>query len=287
MTVAPEPALEAFIPRWAAAGGSERANYQLFVNELCELLGVPKPDPARHDTRDDAYVFERRVTFQHGDGTETAGFMDLYRRSASVLEAKKLRRIEGKGFDDAMLRARSQAEQYARALPAAEGRPPFLLIVCVGNVIELYAEFTRSGATYVPFPDPRSHRIRLSDLRRADPREWPRQVWLDPLGLDASRRSARVTREIAAKLAEIANAGEIDKPNARLRVLMPNRAQMELRASDLESLLPEGTGAHRVGLRRAAESRRTVRRDQSRRRRRWTLRDCPRDPVCPVATRVA
>ena len=125
-----------------------------------------------------------------------------------MLEAKKLRKIEGKGFDDAMLRARGQAEQYARALPAAEGRPPFLVVVDVGNVIELYAEFTRSGATYVPFPDPRSHRIRLVDLRRADLRERLRQVWLDPLGLDPSRRSARVTREIAAKLAELAKALE-------------------------------------------------------------------------------
>ena len=54
MTAAPEPALEAFIARWDAAGGSERANYQLFVNELCELLGVPKPEPAQGDTRDNA-----------------------------------------------------------------------------------------------------------------------------------------------------------------------------------------------------------------------------------------
>jgi hypothetical protein len=60
-----------------------------------------------------------------------------------------------------MQRARGQAEAYARALPAEEGRPPFLVVVDVGNVIELYAEFSRSGATYTPFPDPRSHRIRL------------------------------------------------------------------------------------------------------------------------------
>jgi len=58
-----------------------------------------------------------------------------------VLEAKKLRQF-GKAFDDAMLRARSQAEQYARALPADEGCPPFLVVVDVGNAIELYSEFT-------------------------------------------------------------------------------------------------------------------------------------------------
>lgn len=33
-------AIESFIVRWSAASGSERANYQLFVTELCRLLDV-------------------------------------------------------------------------------------------------------------------------------------------------------------------------------------------------------------------------------------------------------
>ena len=130
------PAIDAFIARWHAASGSERANYQLFVGELCDLLGVPKPDPARDDTRDNAYVFERRVQFAHGDSTQSNGFIDCYQRGRFVLEAKKVRAgAHTKGFDDALLRARSQAESYARALPAAEGRPPFLVVVDVGHVI--------------------------------------------------------------------------------------------------------------------------------------------------------
>jgi hypothetical protein len=32
------------------------------------------------------------------------------------------------------------------------------MVVDVGTVIEVYAEFSRSGGTYTPFPDPRSHR---------------------------------------------------------------------------------------------------------------------------------
>ena len=40
---------EAFIKRWDGANGSERANYQSFFNDLCELLGVDKPDPAHAD----------------------------------------------------------------------------------------------------------------------------------------------------------------------------------------------------------------------------------------------
>ena len=208
MAIRPENAVDKFITRWQSAKGSERANYQLFVHELCTLLELPTPDPAREDTRDNAYVFERRITFRHGDGTESPGFIDCYRRATFVLEAKKVKQAGGKGFDDALLRARGQAEQYARALPATESRPPFLLVVDVGNVIELYAEFTRSGATYTPFPDPRSHRIRLADLRDEVIRARLRAVWLDPLSLDPTRLSAKVTRDVAERLAEVARVLE-------------------------------------------------------------------------------
>ena len=70
----------AFVAKWRKASGSERANYQLFITELCELLGVDKPDPSSEDTRDNAYVFERRVRFAHRDGSESHGFIDCYKR---------------------------------------------------------------------------------------------------------------------------------------------------------------------------------------------------------------
>lgn len=207
-TAPDDGAIERFIERWRDARGAERSNYQLFVGELAVLLALPTPDPARNDTRDNAYVFERQIEFAHGDGTTSYGYADCYRRGAFVLEAKRVRQAEGPAFDDAMLRARSQAEQYARALPPAEGRPPFLLVVDVGNAIEVYAEFTRTGGTYTPFPDPRSHRIRIADLHDPDARNRLRRIWLDPLGLDPARQSARVTREIAERLAVVAKSLE-------------------------------------------------------------------------------
>ena len=240
--------IERFISRWQAAGGSERANYQLFIGELTELLGLPRPDPARDDTRDNAYVFERRVRFRHGDGSESHGFIDCYRRGAFVLEAKKIKAKvvngAGKGFDDAMQRARGQAEAYARALPAEEGRPPFLVVVDVGNVIELYAEFSRSGATYTPFPDPRSHRIRLADLREEAVRARLAALWLDPLSLDPTRATARVTREVAERLAEVAKALESAGHDAETVAGFLSRCLFTMFAEDVE-LLPrrDGKGA--------------------------------------------
>lgn len=37
----------AFTDRWKASGASERANFQPFVTELCDLLGVAHPAPAQ------------------------------------------------------------------------------------------------------------------------------------------------------------------------------------------------------------------------------------------------
>ena len=75
----------AFIARWSSASPSERANSQLFLSELCDLLGVPHPSPAR----DQGYAFEFEVTQHHPDGTATRGRIDLYKRGCFVLESKQ------------------------------------------------------------------------------------------------------------------------------------------------------------------------------------------------------
>ncbi|MBU0553727.1 hypothetical protein KJ940_19805 [Myxococcota bacterium] len=85
----PDPQeITAFIDRWRDAGGSERANHQLFFSELCALLEVAPPNPATRDEAQDAYVFERRVIFHNADGSTGDGFIDCYRRGCFVLEAK-------------------------------------------------------------------------------------------------------------------------------------------------------------------------------------------------------
>lgn len=223
--------LPEFVTRWAASAASERANYQLFLSELCDVLGVPRPNPSVSDVSQNVYVFERDVKFQNTDGTTSDGRIDLYKRGCFVLEAKqgvetpngngeltlsstpkRLKRGHGvrgtKAWDDAMVKARGQAELYAKALPVDEGWPPFLIVVDVGHSIELYADFTRSGKTYLQHPDPKSFRILLSDLVKPELQELLRTVWTDPLSLDPTRRSAKVTRELADRLALLAKSLE-------------------------------------------------------------------------------
>jgi hypothetical protein len=234
----------AFIARWQGVAASELATAQSFVIDLCHLLDVPAP----HPTPEQDYMFERPVSFRHGDGGSSPGRIDCYKRDCFVLEAKKLKVGPGgtapgttnKHFDDALLRARSQAEGYARALPAEEGRPPFLIVVDVGNVIELYAEFTRTGGTYVPFPDPRSHRLRLADLADPGVRERLRTIWRDPLALDPTRQSAKVTREIAAHLAELAKSLEAAKHPPEIVAGFLTRCLFSMFAEDV-ALIPRGS----------------------------------------------
>ena len=255
--------VESFIQRWQNSGAAERANYQLFLSELCDLLGVARPDPSKPDDEENVYVFERSVTFHHPDGSTSTGRVDLYKRGCFILEAKqgvekkekeaqlsqaaKVKLLRAKkgtaqrgtaAWDEAMLKARGQAEQYARALPASEGRPPFLVVVDVGHSIELYSEFTRTGGNYVPFPDPRSHRFLLGQLNDLETRETLRLVWTDPPALDPARRSARVTREIAEKLGRLAQSLEASKHSAELVATFLMRALFTMFAEDME-LLPK------------------------------------------------
>lgn len=241
--------VDTFIQRWSASGGAERANYVQFLIELCRLLELPEPEPTCPDDADNAYVFERNVYEAHDEGRTSARRIDLYRRGCFVLEAKQGVEKEAaeeedarqkaaasrkgtkkkghgtrgtKGWDTFMRRAREQAENYVRLLSASEGRPPFVLVVDVGHVIEVYAEFTRTGGHYLPFPEARCHRIHLEDLRTPQVRERLRTIWLDPMSLDPSRHAARVTRQVADTLATISRSME-GQPDGAGMPLTPER----------------------------------------------------------------
>ena len=148
-----------------------------------------------------------------------------------------------------MERAKEQAQAYARNLPPAElldgGRPPCLIVVDVGATIEPYSEFTRTGGQYIPFPDPQNYRIPLDDLRVPEVRALLVAVWTDPMSLDPARRSARVTRAIAAQLAELARSLEDQHaPDAVAHFLM--RCLFTMFAEDVE-LLPNRSFTQLLG----------------------------------------
>ncbi|WP_299829397.1 DNA methyltransferase [uncultured Roseobacter sp.] len=226
--------IDDFIERWKPSGGSEMATSQTFLNELTDLLGVPRPKVSDADGQFLDYRFERPVTFTHTNSAKK-GRIDLYRKGCFVLEAKQGVLDQSKSetdqltllseddapktpighgkrhsskWDDTMMRARAQADGYARAVAKEDGWPPFLLIVDVGYMIEVYADFSTQGQGYTQFPDGNSFRIKLDDLRKQDVRDRLVAIWNDPMSLDPSLVSAKVTREIAAHLAELGKSFE-------------------------------------------------------------------------------
>ena len=229
-------AIDDFVGKWEKSGGAEMANFQTFAIELCELLGVPKPDAAQQQVERNDYVFERRVDYKFDDGTTARRRIDLYKRNCFVMEAKqsakriKARKAEpcqpdlipedatqvkagtatrGTGrWDKVMRAAKRQAEDYARALPKEHGWPPFILVVDVGHVIEVYADFSGQGKNYAQFPDRDGYSIPLEGLRDQAVRDRLRAIWCDPHYLDPAKRSAEVTRDIAKRLARIARSLE-------------------------------------------------------------------------------
>ncbi|MGD0432919.1 MAG: type IIL restriction-modification enzyme MmeI [Acetobacteraceae bacterium] len=264
MNAPPDP-VERFITRWQGReGGQERANYGLFLSELCDAIGVARPQPASATTAENDYVFERSVKEMAPDGAAGTGRIDLYKKGCFVLEAKQSRQPGGKkeiaaqpelfpraeprlgarsaarAWDVLMRNARVQAERYARALPVDHGWPPFILICDVGHVIEVYADFSGQGKNYAQFPDRQSFRVYLEDLRRGDIRELLAHIWTDPLMLDPARKTARVTRAIAERLAAVSKALEEQHHDPEEVAMFLMRCLFTMFAEDVE-LLPRNS----------------------------------------------
>ena len=261
----PKRDIEDFISHWKGATASEQSISQQFLCDLCDLLDVPPPG----NQRNGSYTFEFHVSEMQADGTHKEGRIDLYKRASFILESKKFqekaieqttlelaaekigavtkrRKIaapvrDTDRWDDAMLKAFVQARDYARALPTTEPAPPFLLVVDVGHVIEVRADFSLTGRAYQQFPDPLTYRIGLEQLRDEKIRQRLKLIWTDPLTLDPSKRSAEVTQEVAKHLAELAKSFEMAGHKPKVVAEFLTRCLFCMFAEDV-GLLPNADG---------------------------------------------
>jgi len=235
----------------------------MFLSELCDVLGVQRPEPAGAERAHNDYVFERAVRPRASDGGTAPKRIDLYKRGSFILEAKQSRtagrdaaptqlsllpeeptllgkRTPSRGWDVMMQNARRQAEDYVFLLDTDHAAPPFIVLCDVGHCLELYADFSGTGRAYNQFPDRKGFRIFMDDLRDPKVREKLAAVWTDPLSLDPARESARVTREIAKRLADVSKALEEKKADPEHVAHFLMRCLFTMFAEDTD-LLPKGS----------------------------------------------
>ncbi|HEY6489830.1 MAG: hypothetical protein WCC26_08920 [Terracidiphilus sp.] len=65
------PPSDDFIHRWRQSSAAERANYVLFLTELCDDLDLPRPAPTQADPDLNQYVFEKDVFYHELDGSHS------------------------------------------------------------------------------------------------------------------------------------------------------------------------------------------------------------------------
>lgn len=258
--------IEEFIARWQGKeGGAERANYALFLTELCDVLEVARPDPASAAHEHNDYVFERAVIRREGGELSAHKRIDLYRKNCFILEATQSRWRGGekaiagqeemfeadlqknagrrgieRNWDILMRNARRQAEEYALMLPAEHDWPPFIIVCDVGHAFEIYADFNGKGRDYTQFPDRQGFRIYLEDLRRDEVRERLRLIWTDPAALDPTRKAAKATREVAERLAQVSKSLERRGYGADQVAQFLMRCLFTMFAEDVELLPKDG-----------------------------------------------
>ncbi len=233
----------AFIKRWQGSSGAERANKDLFLSELCDVLGVPRPDPVSGVPENDRYVFEKDAPNPREEGGPTTGKIDFYKDGCFILEAKQgsdagtakvgTAKRSSATWWKAMQKAYVQGYQYAQAFDVP---PPFLIVCDIGYCFDLYATFDGSW-NYRHFPDAKRHRIFLADLPTHV--ETLRAIFTDPHRLDPSRNAAKVTREIAAHLADLARGLEATGFKGQRMATFLMRCIFTMFAEDV-GLLPEG-----------------------------------------------
>jgi hypothetical protein len=207
MNEADRTRVETFITRWAGSSGNERANYQLFFTEMCDALGVDRPfDKGR--IPNDPYCFDKDVKIFHPSGKVTPGFIDFHKAEHFLIEAKQGGTTGKKGtakrgtnsYLREMEKAFVQAVAYTRTFTS---KPPFLLTCDIGDHFELWMGFSGDYGGYGARQE-----IGLAELRKADVFDRFVDIFSNPQQRNPEKIAARVTREVAADLAELAKRME-------------------------------------------------------------------------------
>ncbi len=220
------PTIRELAERWAGPPVTERAAFHGWLLEFCDSLGVDRPTPPT-----DAYTFELHVKPVDKLGNTGDGYIDLWKAGHFALEAKATGVAEEN--DQPLRKAFGQVRNYVSHVKGT--LPPFLMVVDVPRTLIVW---DRWSGEYGGFPAGR--RIPLGTLHeRPDDIRLLQDIWANPAARDPRGRAQQVSREIAAKLAELSAAfsGRGHDPEQVARFLI--RCVFCFFAEDVD-LLPKG-----------------------------------------------
>ncbi len=168
---------EAFIAKWKAVELKERSAAQSHFNDLCAMLGEPSPTEA--DPKGEWYAFEKGASKTTGG----EGWADVWKRGHFGWEYKGKTKSLDKAF--------AQLQQYALALE----NPP-LLVVCDLDRFRIHTNWTNTVSQV--------HEFALDDLKDAETRQKLKWVLSDPEKLRPQKTRQKLTEEVAAQFAALA-----------------------------------------------------------------------------------
>ena len=177
-----------FVSKWRRVALTERSASQQHFLDLCEVFNHPKP--AEYDPTGASFTFEKGAA-KHGAGH---GFADVWKRDFFGWEYKGKHKDLNAAYDQLLL--------YREALES----PP-LLVACDMDRFVIHTDFTATVN--------RTYEINLDSLNTPPSIEILRNVFHDPEKLRPSTTTNAVTKEVAERLAGIADA-------LRSRGLNPN-----------------------------------------------------------------
>lgn len=183
-----------FVAKWRAVELTERSASQQHFLDLCEVVEHPKP--AEVDRAGEWFTFERGAVMRGGG----RGWADVWKRGFFGWEYKG----KGKNLDSAF----DQLLRYRESLE----NPP-LLVVCDMDRFRVHTNFTAAVN--------RAHEIPLEHLPEPENLEVLRSVFHEPDRLKPKATVAGITKEVAERLAGVAQslrAGKVQEYGKKLVV---------------------------------------------------------------------
>ena len=168
-----------FISKWRPVELRERQACQEHFLDLCELIGHPKPAAA--DPTGERFCFERGAKKLGGED----GWADVWKKGYFGWEYK------GKHKD--LKAAYKQLNDYREDLE----NPP-LLVVCDMDRIQVHTNFTNT--------DSQVYDLTFDALGTPEGMRTLRAVFFDPESLRPTRQRVEITKEVAKKVGELAQA---------------------------------------------------------------------------------